>query len=98
MKEDEKEFEEIVNDDDKPMMKRNKISYIDLVELKSDDEIEENIEMNEDEMSLREAISGQNSKFLEYIEKYVTHKFYFNLLFVFKVALGIKNINYFLKI
>ena len=41
--------------------------------------------------SLRKSLSTKkNSKFFGFIERYMTHKFFFNLLFVLKVALGNK--------
>ena len=39
-------------------------------------------------VSLKSAISKNRSKFIGFIEKYMTHKFYYNLVFVTKVALG----------
>lgn len=55
------------------------------------------IEKPEDTLPLKEAIANKKSKLIGFFEKYITHKFLFNLIFVIKVTLGIFK-NYFASI
>ena len=70
-----------------------KISYLNLLNI-GDEEMGKNDSQKEEgsfPLTLREAITNKKSKFIQFIENYVTHKFFFNLIFVLKIALGKQN-------